>query len=70
MGRKGNFDEKPKRVKSRKSKFQKPPELPKSLKADLPPSRRALKRLKKSQNLRKNDSKRSNEHKMDASDGT
>ncbi|XP_029823472.3 25S rRNA (cytosine-C(5))-methyltransferase nop2 [Ixodes scapularis] len=69
MGRKGNFDEKPKRVKSRKSKFQKPPELPKSLKADLPPSRRALKRLKKSQNLRKNDSKRSNEHKMGASDG-
>lgn len=66
MGRKGNFDEKPKRGKGRKAKIQPPPELPKSLKAGLPPSRRALKRLKKAQHI-KNDSALRSEQNDDAS---
>uniref|UniRef100_G3MPH8 SAM-dependent MTase RsmB/NOP-type domain-containing protein n=1 Tax=Amblyomma maculatum TaxID=34609 RepID=G3MPH8_AMBMU len=49
MGRKADFSEKPKRRRSRKSKIQPPPEIPKALRAERPPSRRALKRLKKSQ---------------------
>lgn len=53
MGRKANFSEKPGRRRSRKSKIQPPPELPKALKAERPLSRRALKRLKKTQGLKK-----------------
>ncbi|XP_077509217.1 uncharacterized protein LOC144120557 isoform X1 [Amblyomma americanum] len=53
MGRKADFNEKPKRRRSRKSKIQPPPEIPKALRAEKPPSRRALKRLKKNQALKK-----------------
>uniref|UniRef100_A0A1E1XGU7 Putative trna and rrna cytosine-c5-methylase nucleolar protein nol1/nop2 n=1 Tax=Amblyomma aureolatum TaxID=187763 RepID=A0A1E1XGU7_9ACAR len=53
MGRKADFSEKPKRRRSRKSKIQPPPEIPKALRAEKPPSRRALKRLKKNQTVKK-----------------
>ncbi|XP_075745377.1 uncharacterized protein LOC119176531 [Rhipicephalus microplus] len=49
MGRKADFNEKPKKRRSRKSKIQPPPEIPKALKAEKPLSRRALKKLKKNQ---------------------
>uniref|UniRef100_A0A224Z3K0 Ribosomal RNA methyltransferase Nop2 n=1 Tax=Rhipicephalus zambeziensis TaxID=60191 RepID=A0A224Z3K0_9ACAR len=47
MGRKADFNEKPKKRRSRKSKIQPPPEIPKALRAEKPLSRRALKKLKK-----------------------
>lgn len=49
MGRKADFNEKPKKRRSRKSKIQPPPEIPKALRAEKPLSRRALKKLKKNQ---------------------
>ncbi|KAH7956830.1 hypothetical protein HPB52_012828 [Rhipicephalus sanguineus] len=49
MGRKADFNEKPKKRRSRKSKIQPPPEIPKALRAEKPLSRRALRKLKKSQ---------------------
>lgn len=52
MGRKANFSEKPKRGPGKKARVQPPPQLLGSLKAELPPSRRALKRLKKQQGLK------------------
>uniref|UniRef100_L7LZC8 Putative trna and rrna cytosine-c5-methylase nucleolar protein nol1/nop2 n=1 Tax=Rhipicephalus pulchellus TaxID=72859 RepID=L7LZC8_RHIPC len=54
MGRKADFNEKPKKRRSRKSKIQPPPEIPKALRAEKPLSRRALKKLKKNQAV-KND---------------
>ncbi|XP_072143199.1 uncharacterized protein [Dermacentor andersoni] len=54
MGRKADFSEKSKKRRSRKSKIQPPPEIPKVLRAEKPPSRRALRRLKKTQPV-KND---------------
>ncbi|XP_049520260.1 uncharacterized protein LOC119446638 [Dermacentor silvarum] len=54
MGRKADFSEKSKKRRSRKSKIQPPPEIPKVLRAEKPPSRRALRRLKKNQPV-KND---------------
>lgn len=49
MGRKADFNEKPKKRRSRKSKIQPPPEIPKALRAEKPLSRRSLKKLKKNQ---------------------
>lgn len=54
MGRKADFNEKPKKRRSRKSKIQPPPEIPKALRAEKPLSRRALRKLKKNQAV-KND---------------
>lgn len=54
MGRKADFNDKPKKRRSRKSKIQPPPEIPKALRAEKPLSRRALKKLKKNQAV-KND---------------